>query len=159
MRSASIKAGTDWRCSNAQATNQNVNSSRASLVLLVEFGVPACEGYVAPVYEYVLDLRSYFERVAVGDYQIRDLPLLDRADPIGDTKYLRWIYRHRLKRFILRQTKGSRHSSVIRQIPRISRIVGLKRDLHARLRQQAGITERRVIGIVFIYRHAQHRAD
>src|SRR5262245_8470453 len=68
------------------------------------------------VNEHMLDRRALLEEVAVGDQNVRDLPLLERADPLAGAGDLRGVDRERADGGLGRQALLDRPRRVAHEI-------------------------------------------
>src|SRR3954469_2791871 len=73
------------------------------------------------------DLGAHFQRIAVGDEQVRHLAWFEAAELIGDAEDFGGIDRQRLQRFVARQTPGYRFSGVVRQLPDVGAVADAAR--------------------------------
>ena len=53
--------------------------------------MPAVQRHRAPVNKKMTDVGSRLQEISVGDNQVRHFANLNRAEPVGHVKDLRWI--------------------------------------------------------------------
>ena len=92
----------------------------------------------ASVDEDEFNLGLFVEQIAVGDHEIGDLAVFDRAETVADTEDFRRRQRERAQRGIRRETCFDRLLHRFENILRRGDAAGIKGELHSRFGESRG---------------------
>ena len=67
------------------------NEILTTLECVVEISVPAIQRHGSPVNKEMTNVSSRLQQISIGDNQVRHFTNLNRAEPVGHVKDLRWI--------------------------------------------------------------------
>ena len=93
--------------------------------------MPVVHGRALPPNEEVHDVSGQFERIAVGHDEVGDLALFEGPDLTVEAENPRWIKRHGLERFVIRQAISDGVCSILSQPSRERVIETGEGELHA----------------------------
>src|SRR2546430_11720334 len=77
--------------------------------------MPVVHGRALPPNEEVHDVSGQFKRIAVGHDEVGDLALFEGPDLTVEAENPRWIKRHGLERFVIRQAISDGVCSILSQ--------------------------------------------